>query len=127
MSRDTRPVFLNLFQIRLPFPGLASISHRVSGVLLFLGLPVVLWLLMKAGESPEAFTLVVDFINAPQFLPVLLVISWAFWHHLIAGIRFLLLDLEVGVEKKASQQSAQLVIGLGILAAVLSTLAWYML
>lgn len=127
MSRDNRPVFLNLFQIRLPFPGLASISHRISGVLLFLGLPVVLWLLMKAGESPETFTLVVDIINAPQFLPVLLVISWAFWHHLIAGIRFLFLDLEVGVEKKASQRSAQLVIGLGVLAAVLSTLAWYIL
>lgn len=124
MSRDNRPVFLNLFQIRLPFPGLASISHRVSGVLLFLVLPLVLWLLMKAKESPEAFNQVVAIINSPHFLLVVLVVSWAFWHHLLAGIRFLFLDLEIGLDKTVSQRSAQLVIGLGVLAAVLSTLAW---
>ena len=127
MSRDTRPVFLNLFQIRLPLQGIASITHRVTGVLLFLAIPLILWLLMKASASSADYDWVIEVINNPIFLPFTFLITWVFWHHLLAGIRFLLLDVDIGIARQASRQSALLAIVLGLIAAILSTLAWYFL
>lgn len=127
MSRDHRPVFLNLFQIRLPVQGLASIAHRISGILLFLFIPFVLSLLMHASTSAEGYSWVLGVINFSVLMPAFFLIAWAFWHHLFAGIRHLLLDLEFGIEKQSSRTSALLVISLGLVAALASTLSWYLL
>jgi len=127
MSRDHRPVFLNLFQIRLPVQGVASIAHRISGILLFLFIPFVLSLLMHASASEEGYAWVLGVINMAVLMPVFFLIAWAFWHHLFAGVRHLLLDLELGVEKQPSRISALLVISLGLGAALASTLSWYLL
>ena len=127
MSRDHRPVFLNLFQIRLPVQGIASIAHRISGILLFLFIPFVLSLLMHASSNKEGYAWVLGIINMSVLMPVFFLIAWAFWHHLFAGIRHLMLDLELGVEKQSSRISALLVISLGLVAALASTLSWYLL
>ena len=125
MSRDHRPVFLNLLQIRLPIQGITSIAHRVSGVLLFLFIPVALWLLMYASGSRSGYEQVLELINSLLLLPVLFLLVWAFWHHLLAGIRFLLLDLDMGLEKKASRKSALLATVTAPIAAVISLFFWY--
>ena len=127
MSRDHRPVFLNLFQIRLPVQGIASIAHRISGILLFLFIPFVLSLLMHASSNKEGYAWVLGIINMSVLMPVFFLVAWAFWHHLFAGIRHLMLDLELGVEKQSSRISALLVISLGLVAALASTLSWYLL
>lgn len=127
MSRDHRPVFLNLFQIRLPVQGIASIAHRISGILLFLFIPFVLSLLMHASSNKEGYAWVLGIINMSVLMPVFFLIAWAFWHHLFAGIRHLMLDLELGIEKQSSRISALLVISLGLVAALASTLSWYLL
>ncbi len=51
-----RPQYLNLFQIRLPLPGVISIMRRVSGAVLFLALPLLLWWLQQSLSSPDTFT-----------------------------------------------------------------------
>ena len=114
MSIKKRPKNLDLTTIRLPLPGKVSILHRVSGAGLFLCLPVILWLFGASVGSPESFAV---FKAVMASLPVKVIVAgliWAFVHHFCAGIRFLLLDLHVGIEKEAARQSAGVVFGVSI-------------
>lgn len=95
-----------ILQYKLPPPGMVSILHRVSGALLFLALPLLLWLFDLSLMSELSFARLVE-VGSHWFVKlVLLLLLWAFLHHLIAGIRYLLLDLHVGVEKSAARTSA---------------------
>lgn len=107
MSRhNDRPVFLNLLQIRLPVTGVASFGHRLSGVLLFLLLPLALYLLELSLRDPHGFERAVTFAGSGPLQFVGALALWWFLHHLFAGIRFLLLDLDVGGGLPASRRSA---------------------
>jgi succinate dehydrogenase / fumarate reductase cytochrome b subunit len=106
---ENRPRFLNLLQIRMPIGAVASIAHRISGVLLFLILPAAVFLLELSVRSPEGFDQARAILHAPLVQLLGLVLAWALLHHLLAGIRFLLLDLEIGIERKQARVSAWLV------------------
>jgi succinate dehydrogenase / fumarate reductase, cytochrome b subunit len=122
MQEDNRPVFLNLFQIRLPLPGIVSLAHRVSGVVLVLAMPLVLYLLMLSLRAPDDFRSVLSLLHSPQFAIILFCVLWSFWHHLFSGIRFLLLDVDIGLGRMVSRQSAVVVLVAGIMTAILSLL-----
>jgi succinate dehydrogenase / fumarate reductase, cytochrome b subunit len=122
MQEDSRPVFLNLFQIRLPLPGIVSFAHRVSGMLLVLAMPLVLYLLMLSLRAADDFRSVLAWLHNPLFALILFCVLWSFWHHLFSGIRFLLLDVDIGLGRMVSRQSAAVVLVAGILAAILSLL-----
>ena len=114
MTIKKRPKNLDLTTIKLPLPGKVSILHRVSGVGLFLFLPVLLWLFSASLASAETFAI---FKAAFASLPVKVVLAgllWAFVHHFCAGIRFLLLDLHVGIEKEAARKSAAVVFAVSV-------------
>lgn len=114
MTIKKRPKNLDLTTIRLPIPGKVSILHRVSGAGLFLCFPVLLWLFGASLGSPESFA---TFKAVFATLPAKVVIAgllWAFVHHFCAGIRFLLLDLHIGIEKEAAQKSALVVFAVSI-------------
>ena len=114
MTIKKRPKNLDLTTIRLPLPGKVSILHRVSGVGLFLCLPVLLWLFSASLTSAESFA---TFRSVFASLPAKVVLAgllWAFVHHFCAGIRFLLLDLHVGIEKEAARKSAAVVFAVSI-------------
>ena len=114
MTIKKRPKNLDLTTIRLPLPGKVSILHRVSGVGLFLFLPVLLWLFSASLTSAETFA---TFRSVFASLPAKVVLAgllWAFVHHFCAGIRFLLLDLHIGIEKEAARQSAGVVLAVSI-------------
>jgi succinate dehydrogenase / fumarate reductase cytochrome b subunit len=108
-TTENRPRFLNLLQIRMPIGAVASIAHRISGVLLFLILPAAVFLLELSVRSPEGFNQARAILHAPLVQLLGLVLAWALLHHLLAGIRFLLLDLEIGIERKQARASAWLV------------------
>jgi len=55
MRTTNRPIFLDIISIRLPIPGIVSILHRISGVLLFISLPLLLWLLAGTLDNAAAF------------------------------------------------------------------------
>jgi succinate dehydrogenase / fumarate reductase, cytochrome b subunit len=109
--KKKRPKNLDLTTIRLPLPGKVSILHRVSGAGLFLCLPVIVWLFGASLESPETFVSVADMWLVKVIIAGLI---WAFVHHFCAGIRFLLLDLHIGIEKEAANKSSAVVFAVSI-------------
>lgn len=118
MKTTNRPVFLDLRQIRLPITGWASILHRVSGVLLVLSLPYAAQLLDRSLRGPDEFDAVARLLASPFAQLVLLVLVWALIHHLFAGIRFLMLDIDVGIQRPAARRSAKLAIAAALVVTV---------
>jgi succinate dehydrogenase / fumarate reductase cytochrome b subunit len=114
-----RPKFLNLAEIRLPLPGIASILHRVSGAGMFLMLPVLVYLLHLSLGTADEFATFKSIVN---FLPVKLILFgllWALLHHFCMGIRVLLIDVHVGIEKDAARLSAKIVFAASILLTLI--------
>lgn len=112
MDRYSRrlPVFLNLAQIRFPIGAIASIAHRVSGVLLFIALPVLAVLLDASLRDEAGFASVRGLFSSPLSLVVAGVLTWALVHHVLAGIRHLLMDVGIGGELERARTSARLVL-----------------
>jgi len=122
-----RPEFRNIHvtQIvgyRLPAPGMVSIMHRVSGALMFLLLALVIWLLELSLGSELSFVRLKDVAAQWWAKLIFLVLVWALLHHLAAGIRYLLLDLHVGIEKAASVKSALAVFAVSLPLTLLAAL-----
>ncbi|QIK38188.1 succinate dehydrogenase, cytochrome b556 subunit [Caldichromatium japonicum] len=103
-----RPIFLDLFVIRLPPAALVSILHRVSGALLVLAIPWLAWLMGRALSGPEGFAEVASILDHWVARPILVLVLWAPVHHLLAGLRHLALDLGLGLERTAAQATARL-------------------
>lgn len=120
VTTKQRPKFLTISEIRLPVPGQVSILHRVSGAGLFLMLPFLICLLQLSLGSPENFQTFKAITGHPLAKLVLFGLCWAYLHHFFAGIRFLLLDVHVGVEKEQARTSAKavLVVSLGLTVVV---------
>jgi succinate dehydrogenase / fumarate reductase cytochrome b subunit len=123
--KKQRPKYLSLpailFQIRLPLPGWVSILHRISGALLVF--PFVAWLLylLDVSLGSEAgFQRVKSYLDLPLAKLGLLVFIWAYCHHFCAGIRYLLLDLNRGIELRAARISSAIVIVVSLLLT-----AWF--
>ena len=115
VTKKTRPKYLNLrallFEIRLPLPGWVSILHRVSGALLVF--PFFAWLLylLDASLASEAgFVHVKAYLSVPVAKLGLLVLIWAYCHHFCAGIRYLFLDLNQGIELHVARMTSVIVI-----------------
>jgi len=113
-----RPKHLNLIAIRLPVPGIVSIMHRISGAVLFLMLPLLLWLFQTSLQSPESFAKFHAVIVHPVMKLVLLGLLWGYLHHLLAGVRHLFLDLHVGAELETARASSLVV----LISAIVLTL-----
>ncbi len=116
---NKRPKFLVLYQIRLPLPALVSILHRISGVLMFLALPVLLWLLQASLRSPDSYAALAGVLAHPAAKLLLLLLLWALLHHLCAGIRFLAIDLHWGVKLAPARASSKLVLAVSLALTVL--------
>lgn len=104
-----RPKFLDLREIRLPLAGFASILHRVSGAGIFLMLPVLIWLLQLSLGSSESFETLKGVVANPLVKLILSGLIWAFLHHFCMGVRILLIDVQIGVEKPQAAASAKAV------------------
>jgi succinate dehydrogenase / fumarate reductase cytochrome b subunit len=107
---DPRPVYLNLLKIRLPLTGIVSFAHRITGVLLFFALPFAVYLLDLSIESAQSFAKAQEILNQPMMLVVQILLLWSIAHHFFAGIRFLLIDADIGVEKSQARIGAWLVL-----------------
>ena len=104
-----KPVYINLFRIQLPLSALLSISHRVSGVLIFfLVLPVSAYILNLLLASQDSFSSFVDVFNSSVFLRTFVLFNiLIFEYHVIAGIRHMLMDFKLVSETlSASNTSA---------------------
>jgi succinate dehydrogenase cytochrome b subunit len=115
-----RPVYLNLFKIRLPVGGVVSILHRVTGVLLVLVLPLAIYMLQRSLQDPAAFRDITARLGAPAGKFALLIVVWIFAQHFFSGIRHLLLDIDVGIDKAAARRGAWLTFAASLAVAVLT-------
>ncbi|WP_295443608.1 succinate dehydrogenase, cytochrome b556 subunit [uncultured Thiodictyon sp.] len=121
--QSTRPVFLDLWRIKLPATGFVSILHRVSGVLMVLAIPVGAVLFDLAVSGPQGFADATALLHHWFARLVLIFLAWSILHHLFAGIRYLLLDLRIGLERATSRLSAWIVM-LAAVAALGLVLYW---
>jgi succinate dehydrogenase / fumarate reductase cytochrome b subunit len=105
--RKPRPKYLSLqallFEIRLPIAGRLSILHRVSGALLFVSLVWLLWMLDRSLASEADFDRIRHYARLWPVKLSLIGLVWAYCHHFCAGIRYLFLDLDKGVDKETAQ------------------------
>jgi succinate dehydrogenase / fumarate reductase, cytochrome b subunit len=119
----TRPKYYDLSLAHLPPPGLVSIFHRISGLLLFFPiLPALLFVMQGVLGSEQGFQDMRGWFAAPLAKLVLVGVIWAYAHHFWAGLRYLLLDLHVGIDKQPARASALAVLVLGVVTTAL--VAW---
>lgn len=116
---ENRPKHLALSQIRLPLPAFVSILHRISGVLLFLALPLLLWALQYSLRSIETYTQLAGVLHHPFSKLFMFIIWWAFLYHFCAGIRYLFIDLDYGVRLAQARASSKWVIFVSLALTVL--------
>jgi succinate dehydrogenase / fumarate reductase cytochrome b subunit len=117
--KKDRPIYRNiglaqLIKYRLPWAGKVSILHRISGAALFLLLPFILYLFDQSIASEMSYQKFQAFTSNILVKIVCLGLIWSFLHHFCGGIRYLLLDLEIGVDKSEANRSAKFVLVLGL-------------
>jgi len=114
-----RPININLLTIRFPVTAIASILHRISGVILFLLIPAFLWIFAISLKSPEGFFVVRRYLTCPLSKLVLLAVLLTLFYHLLAGIRHLFMDAGIGEGLTQARFSAQCIGIVAILVTVL--------
>ena len=101
---------LNLFTIKFPVPALVSILHRMSGVFLFLLMPIITFSFWYSLLSEQYFNQVLIFFKWWPIKITKLVLIWGITHHLLAGTRHLLLDLQLGLDLISARFSSKTVL-----------------
>lgn len=113
---------IQILSYRLPAAGIVSILHRISGALLFLLLPGLLWLFELSLSSELSFVRLGEVTSLWWVKLILLGVIWGFMHHLVAGVRYLLLDLHLGIDKAPSHVSALAVLGVSLALTLVAAL-----
>ena len=104
-----RPKHLALHLIKLPLPGFVSILHRVSGLALFLALPLLLMMLQYSLRSIVTYEQLMEVLAHPLAKLMLLGLLWSFLHHFCAGLRYLAIDLHIVSNLKQARDSSKIV------------------
>jgi succinate dehydrogenase / fumarate reductase cytochrome b subunit len=119
-THTTRPVYLDLLHIRLPIMAVTSIVHRITGVLLSLSIPFVIYLLDRSLAGPNGYHWVVTLWDSLLLRAIAVLLLWALLHHIFAGIRHLLLDLHLGTKLQQARASAWTVNAAGVVVLILA-------
>ena len=123
--KTDRPVNINLFTMSWPLAAIASITHRITGVVLFVGTAFGLYALEMALSSPAGFDEAAAMMQQPLARFIMLGLLLAVVYHVVAGVKHLLLDFHVGDSLQAAQTGAVLVIvGTIVITAVLGAMLW---
>ncbi len=120
--KDKRPVNLDLTTIHLPLAAYTSITHRISGVIVFVGIAILLWLFDMSLSSEASFNHLKELAESGLYKFVLWGILSALCYHMVAGIKHLLMDAGIGESKEAGPRGAKitifvsliLIVGLGV-------------
>jgi succinate dehydrogenase / fumarate reductase cytochrome b subunit len=115
-----RPINLALLTFKYPLAALASIAHRISGVLLFVGIAFLLYLLDESLASEQGLDDARTLLQLPLPKLVLLGVVATLIYHLVAGIKHLLLDFHIGDSLKGGHLAAQATIGISAVLIVLA-------
>ncbi|GIZ13049.1 succinate dehydrogenase, cytochrome b556 subunit [Pseudomonas sp. NCCP-436] len=120
-----RPVNLDLRTIKLPITAYTSILHRISGVILFVAIAILLFGLDKSLTSEEGFAQVKECLTSPLVKFVIWGLLSALLYHLVAGVRHLIMDLGVGESLEGGKLGSKIVLVISIiLIALLGVWIW---
>lgn len=124
-NRKQRPKNLNLLTIRLPINAVVSILHRVSGVGLFLSLPLILLAFQSLLGSESSYATLVGYLDTWLAKLVLIGLAWAFFHHFFAGIRHLLQDVHWLTSLQKARLSSRILLCLvAIFTVIFAIVIW---
>ncbi|MDP2284140.1 MAG: succinate dehydrogenase, cytochrome b556 subunit [Pseudohongiella sp.] len=118
--KDNRPINLDFKTLRLPLPAITSILHRISGVIIFGGVFVLLWLLSSSLKSEAGFLDVQAWLAMPLVKFVVWAILAGLLYHLIAGVKHLVMDLGIGETLEGANTGAKLVVVVSVIAMLLA-------
>jgi len=119
-----RPVFFNLLQIQLPVGALSPIAHRITGVILAVGIPFGVYVLDLSLRGPQTYARVTGMLDNWALRGAAIVFVWTLAHHLLAGVRHLLSDIDIGTQLPAARRSAWIVNLGGAALALAAAGAW---
>jgi succinate dehydrogenase / fumarate reductase cytochrome b subunit len=127
-ARKRRREFRNIhvtqiLKYRLPLPGIMSILHRISGAVMFLMLPVFVYLLDLSLTSELSYAQLLDLADLTIVKIVFCGLAFAFIHHFWGGIRHLVNDMHIGIDKEAAPKMARVFLGLSLATTALACLA----
>ena len=105
--------------MRLPITAWASIAHRITGVILFIGVAVLIWALDASLRSPESFASLVEVLGNPLVKLVLWGIFSGLVYHSVAGIKHLVADFGIGETMEGGVLGARIVIAVSVVLALL--------
>lgn len=114
-----RPVNLDLRTIKLPVTAWTSIAHRISGIIMFVAIAFMLWLLDMSLDSESGFERAESILQHPFAKLVTWGVLSALLYHLIAGVRHLVMDAGVGEGLESGKRGSQIVIVLSVIVIVL--------
>lgn len=118
--KDNRPVNLDINTIKLPIPALTSILHRVSGVAIFFGLAILLYVLDGSLKSAESFEATKALLHVIWFKTAVWLVLCGVIYHSCAGVKHLIMDLGIGESLEGGQRGATIVL---VTSAILMLLA----
>lgn len=122
---DNRPVNLDLSTIRLPLPAYVSILHRISGVVAFVGVIILLGLLDASLASEESFKSTVEFVDSFFVGLIIWGVAAAVIYHSVAGVKHLLMDMGIGESLEGGLQGAKVVFGVSaVLILIVGLWIW---
>ncbi|WP_434355932.1 succinate dehydrogenase cytochrome b556 subunit [Parasalinivibrio latis] len=123
--KKPRPVNLDLQTIRFPVTAIASILHRVSGVITFISVGILLWLLSLSLSSIHGFQTAADIVDSFFVKFVLWGIMTALFYHIVGGIRHIIMDMGHFEEIESGNQSAIVSFAItGVLSVIAGVLVW---
>lgn len=125
-KQKNRPKNLNLFTIRLPINAIVSILHRVSGIGLFLALPLILLAFQASVGTPRHYSSLMQILDTWIIKLVLIGFAWAFFHHFFAGIRHLLQDIHWMTSLQKARFSSRVLLWLVATLVVIFALCIWM-
>ncbi|WP_407310589.1 succinate dehydrogenase, cytochrome b556 subunit [Pseudomonas sp. nanlin1] len=118
--KSQRPVNLDLRTIKLPVTAYTSILHRISGVILFLGIAIMLYALGTSLDSQEGFDDVKAWMTSPLAKLVIWGLLSALLYHLVAGIRHLIMDSGIGETLEGGKLGSKIVLAVSVVLIVLA-------
>ena len=116
--KSDRPVNLDIFTMNLPFAAWASITHRITGGILFVGLVFGLYALQLALSSAQGFAEAVTLSDTVLGRIIFIGLVFSFSYHLLAGIKHLLLDFHIGDSVRGAHLASVVVMMLALMATI---------
>jgi succinate dehydrogenase / fumarate reductase cytochrome b subunit len=118
--KDKRPVNLDIGSMRLPITAWASITHRASGVFLFVGMAVLLWVLDASLASSESFASLQESLDNPLLKLVIWALVSGLIYHSLAGVKHLVMDLGIGETMAGGILGVRIVVALSVVLILLA-------